>query len=108
VDGDLAAVVSIGLTFIACIGGIIARDRYLSAAIVSGDKAVREELDKKIDNCHERVNKTRDDFVRRDDLDSHMTRIEKSITGMHDEQKEMNKRIDTFMTALAARQNGNK
>lgn len=100
VDSDLVAVVSIGLTLVACVGGIIARDRYLSATIVSGDKAIREEMDKKIDVCHERINKTRDEFVRRDDLDAHMTRIEKSIAGMHDEQKGTNKRIDEFMTAM--------
>lgn len=92
--------------FVACIGGLIARDRYISAAITSGDKAVRDEMSRDIGVCHERINKTRDEFVRRDDLDGHLARIEKNIVGMHNEQKETNKRIDEFMTAIASKHHG--
>lgn len=93
-------IVGWGLSILTLVGGAIARDRYISASIATGDKAVRDEMDKKIDVVHERVNKTRDEFVRRDDLDGHLARIEKSIAGMHEEQKITNKRIDEFMTEM--------
>lgn len=93
-----AIVVLVGV--IGCIGGIIARDRYIASTIANGDKAVRDEMDKKIDVVHERVNKTRDEFVRRDDLDGHLSRIEGTIKSMHEEFKGTNKRIDDFMTAV--------
>lgn len=99
-DTEVTLTIGWGLSILALIGGAIARDRYISASISAGDKAVRDEMDKKIDVVHERVNKTRDEFVRRDDLDGHLARIEKSIAGMHDEQKITNKRIDEFMTEM--------
>lgn len=102
-DTDVAVLI---FGFVACIGGLIARDRYINAAITNGDKAVRDEMTKDIGVCHERINKTRDEFVRRDDLDGHLARIEKSIVGMHDEQKGTNKRIDEFMTAIASKNHG--
>lgn len=102
-DTDVAVLL---FGFVACIGGLIARDRYISAAIATGDKAVRDEMIKETGVCHERINKTRDEFVRRDDLDGHLARIEKSIAGMHDEQKGTNKRIDEFMTVMASKAHG--
>lgn len=95
-----AEIIGWGLTIVALIGGIIARDRFILTAISNGDKACRDDAERRYDVLHERVNKTRDDFVRRDDLDNHMTRIEKTIASMHDEQKETNKRIDNFMATL--------
>lgn len=107
---DSTAVVLL-LGVVGCVGGIVARDRYISNTIVSGDKAVRDEFDRKLEVMqvevdkdaailHERINKTRDEFVRRDDLDGHLSRIEKNIGAMHDEQKGMNKRLDDFMVAM--------
>jgi hypothetical protein len=88
------------ISMVTLVGGIIARDRYISASISTGDKAVRDEMDKKVGVLHERVNNTRDEFVRRDDLDGHLGRIEKTINSMHEEQKETNKRIDGFMAEM--------
>lgn len=106
-------VIVVIVAVLGCIGGVIARDRYIGSTIANGDKAVREECERKINSVkadcdkdtsvlHERINKTRDEFVRRDDLDGHLARIEKSISGMHEEQKGTNKRIDEFMTAMAS------
>lgn len=85
-----------GLTTLVIVGGIIARDRYVLNLISTGDKAVEG----KVDIVHERINKTRDDFVRRDDLDSHMKRIEGNLEKMYTEQRETNQRIDGFMAAM--------
>lgn len=111
-DIDTSLIVAV-VAVLGCVGGVIARDRYIAGTITNGDKAVRDEFDRKIAamkaDCdkdanvlHERINKTRDEFVRRDDLDGHLARIEKSISGMHEEQKGTNKRIDEFMTAMAS------
>ena len=38
---------------------------------------------------HERINRVRDEFVRRDDLDAHMARIEKTMVEMRAELRAM-------------------
>lgn len=83
-------VIGWGLSVVGIVGGIIARDRALMRQINDGDAAL-----------HERVNRTRDEFVRRDDLDKHLARIDANIAGMYAEQKETNKRIDAFMAAVS-------
>ena len=97
---DLTNLVGWGLTVIVIVGGIIARDRYLLLTISTGDASLQKELDRRTDVLHERVNKTRDEFVRREDLDGHLQRIEGAMRGMHEEQKGTNKRIDEFMNAM--------
>ena len=97
---DFTNLVGWGLTVLVIIGGIIARDRFILTMINNGDKSVADEADRKVAIVHERVNKTRDEFVRRDDLDGHLQRMEASMKGMHDEQRETNKRIDEFMTRM--------
>ena len=76
---------------VAIVGGALIRDRYIFKEISTGD-----------DKLHERVNKIREEFVRRIDLDDHLVRIEKSIAGLLEEQKTTNKRIDEFMVAMAS------
>ena len=100
-DTDFSTVL-VGWVFsvIAMIGGIIARDRYMTASVATGDKAVRDEMDKKINILHQRVNNTRDEFVRRDDLENHLSHIERVVESMHEEQKATNARIDGFMAEL--------
>jgi uncharacterized protein with von Willebrand factor type A (vWA) domain len=82
---------------VCCVGGVVARDRTILRLISEGDSKVQAATEKKMDVLHERVNKTRDEFVRRDDLDGHLSRIEKSIGIMHEEQRDMNKRLNEFI-----------
>lgn len=79
-----------GLTVLAIVGGIILRDRQVMSTIQDGD-----------DKLHHRVNETRDQYVRRDDLASHIQRIEKTVDEMRVEMREQrhaNERLDTTLT----------
>ena len=65
----------------------------LSDAIKKGDNVL-----------HERVNDVRDQYVRRSDLDGHMTRIDGSMRDMRADMKEQHRdtqqRLDSVLTAL--------
>lgn len=97
---NIAMLIGWGLTTLMIVGGVIARDRALQNQITAGDKSALDESKREIATLHERINKTRDDFVRRDDLDQHMKRIEGNLEKMYTEQRETNQRIDGFMTAM--------
>lgn len=110
-DMTVVGLIGLALTFVTCVGGLIVRDRALLALITNGDKTTHDSLEKKIEfvlqsddakiaALHERVNKIRDEFVRRDDLDQHLGRIEKNLNQMYIEQRETNQRIDGFMSAM--------
>jgi hypothetical protein len=73
----------------ATIGGFIVRDRQVAKTIADGDAEL-----------HQRVNKVRDEYVRRDDLTGHITRIETMLIAMRDEQRRTNERIDSLLVKL--------
>ncbi|ASV84074.1 hypothetical protein CES85_4866 [Ochrobactrum quorumnocens] len=73
---------------------LIATFRSLSASIKAGD-----------DQLHERVNRVRDEYVRRVDLDDHIKQLRVGMKEMRDETreglKETNKRLDQVLAVLA-------
>lgn len=97
----LVALVGWGLTVIAIFGAAVARDRALQSQISNGDEAAKKAAQDEAKILHERINKTRDEFVRRDDLDTHMKRLEDLHRMVYDEQKRTNERLDGFMAAVA-------
>lgn len=62
----------------------------------------REEGDSKL---HERINRVRDEYVRRIDLDSHLHRLDEGVKELRDESREgtreTNRRLDAVLAALA-------
>jgi hypothetical protein len=84
---------------ITLVGGIIARDRSLMSTIQKGDDAL-----------HERINRTRDDYVRRVDLDGHLTRLDETMKDMRVDMKDHNSdvtgRIDKLILALSNKPSG--
>lgn len=82
--------ITVSLTII---GALLAAFYRLSDAIKKGDDAL-----------HERVNDIRDEYVRRTDLDGHMTRIDGSMRDMRADMKEQHRdtqqRLDSVLTAL--------
>jgi len=73
---------------------LIASFRSLAASIKAGDDAL-----------HERINRTRDDYVRRVDLDGHINQLRDGMKELKEESresaKETNKRLDQVLAALA-------
>ncbi|MBX8800472.1 hypothetical protein [Pseudochrobactrum sp. MP213Fo] len=72
---------------------LIAAFRSLSATIKAGDDAL-----------HERINRTRDDYVRRVDLDGHVSQLREGMKELKDEtresMRETNKRLDQVLAVL--------
>lgn len=97
------------------IGGVIARDRQITGMIQNNkddihanDAAQDGRTKEATDQLHERVNRLRDemgkDYVRRSDLDGHLSRIEKNLADMKadmkDERRETNLRLDAVLAAV--------
>lgn len=93
-SNDLQWIVGAAFALVGLIGGVIARDRQLSKMITEGD-----------DKLHERVNRVRDEFVRRDDLDNHIHRLDKSIDQLskdiRDQSAETTKRLDALIAVMS-------
>ncbi|TLP48751.1 hypothetical protein FDK21_03575 [Cohaesibacter sp. CAU 1516] len=83
------------LSLPALIGGIIVRCRNLSKQIRDGD-----------DRLHERVNRIRDEYVRRDDLHQHIGRIDQGLKDMRDESRQENAQINRRLDDLLAKLSG--
>ncbi|MBO6507415.1 MAG: hypothetical protein JJ979_02830 [Roseibium sp.] len=88
---DLKWIVGIILGVVTLIGGYITRDRQIQKQMRDGD-----------DKLHERVNKVREDFVRREDLDGHIHRLDSNVQTMRDEmrehRRETTQRLDTLIS----------
>jgi uncharacterized protein YlxW (UPF0749 family) len=87
VVGSIFAVVTM-------VGGFIMRDRQVAKQIKDGD-----------DRLHDRINRVRDDYVRRDDLHTQITRLDDSIKEMRKEMKEetskTNDRLDRLLAEIS-------
>lgn len=107
-DVDPGWIIAAAGAFAAIVGGLIARDRYVLRLITQGD-----------DKLHERINRTRDEYVRRDDLDHHVLRLDASVQSLSKDfkevtkaltddiktiQKEQNSRFDALLIALQKRE----
>jgi len=82
---------------------VAAYTRHVSNMIKVGD-----------DNLHHRVNQTRDEYVKRVDLDAHISRVESrmrdlreelrgDIRDLKEEQKGANARLDAILAKLSER-----
>ncbi|TGP93851.1 MULTISPECIES: hypothetical protein [unclassified Mesorhizobium] len=93
---DLAALIGIAGTIVGIIVAIVASHRTTGDKIQKGDDAL-----------HERINRVRDEYVRRVDLDSHMVRIETNVKELREEgregTREINRRLDQVLTTLQPR-----
>lgn len=73
---------------------LIGSFRSLSASIKDGDDAL-----------HERINRTRDEYVRRVDLDGHVNQLRDGMKELKDETREgtreTNKRLNQVLAVLA-------
>lgn len=90
---ELLALLGAAATIITIVGAIVASHRWTTDKIQKGDDAL-----------HERVNRVRDEYVCRVDLDTHMARIETNVRELREESREgtreINRRLDTMLTAL--------
>ena len=78
---------------VALVGGVITRDRQMSAQI----RRVEDKL-------HERINKVKDDYVKKTDMDEQVRLLRDDIGRMrdeiHEDRAETNKRLDTIISSV--------
>ncbi len=75
------------------VGSYIARDRWLVKQIRDGDEDVKKAVKAGDDDLHSRINRTRDEYVRRDDLMTHIERIESTMREMRMEMHNGNQEL---------------
>lgn len=93
-SGELQWLIGIALTALLTIGGmLVAAFRALSAKIDESNDDLAKTLKEGDDALHERVNRVRDEYVKRVDLDSHLNRIDQTLREVRDEQREMNRSL---------------
>lgn len=102
-SGELQWLIGTALTvLLATAGMLIAAFRALSAKIDSSNASQTEQIKEGDDKLHERINRVRDEYVKRIDLDGHLGRIDQTLREMRDEWRDMNR---TIIAALP-KQNG--
>lgn len=94
--------VGLGSTFTVA---LIAAFRSLSTSQKSAEDRLATAIKDGDDQLHERVNRVRDEYVRRVDLDDHVRQLRDGMKEMRDETreglKETNKRLDQVLAVLA-------
>lgn len=86
--------IALAVLALAVLGAFTATYRFLLTRIDKGDAEL-----------HTRINDVRENFVRRDDHDKHLDRLEKLIESMHKDQREhaarMDARVDNVLTSIS-------
>lgn len=89
----IGLIVTVGVFLV---GTIIATFRHLAGRISNGDAEL-----------HARINKVREDYVRRADLDGHIQRLDRNVDDLREEirqsRTETNQRLDTLIAAMTKR-----
>lgn len=102
-SGELQWLLGVSVSvLLATAGMLIAAFRALSAKIDSSNAEQTELIKDGDDKLHERINRVRDEYVKRIDLDGHLGRIDQTLREMRDEWREMNRTI----IASLPKQNG--
>lgn len=86
----LEQILAMGLGVLSLLGFFFGIIRYIQARFdaIKSDKdlsieKLRQESSAKVAELHARIDATRNEYARRDDLNSHLTRIEGSLSSMH-------------------------
>lgn len=93
---------------ITLVGGVVARDRALVQMMHDNHEQVTKSIASVADRLDERVSRVREEmnnhYVKRADLDGHLTRLERSLSEIKAEAKEdrreTNKRLDAVLAAV--------
>lgn len=89
-EDDLKWLVGFLVGIVGLIGGFITRDRQMAKQIREGDERL-----------HARINRVKDEYVRKDDLDQTVKRLETGMKEMRDEirhnNSETTKRLDSLI-----------
>ena len=105
---DIRWLVTALMSAVAVIGGLLMRDRHVLALIRKGDEANAKAIQDASGQLHERVNRIRDEYVRRDDHDRAYDALKELITSMREEQRYTNQRLDQVLARLPPAKEGER
>jgi len=98
---ELRWLIGISITVVVAMATmLVAAFRALSGKIERGNETMSKAMRDGDDALHERVNRVRDEYVKRIDLDGHLGRIDTTLREIREEQKDMNRQL---MAALSAK-----
>ena len=95
---DLKRIVTVAIGIATVIGGLLMRDRHMLATIRKGDEDALRHSREGDDRLHERINRVRDEYVRRDDHDRSQDALRELLMDIRQGQAELNRRIDQVLT----------
>lgn len=87
---ELKWVIGAAISLLGLLGGYIARERQLLKLIKDGD-----------DEISKRLTRVQAEYVRKEDLNGHIIRLEQSIDAMRNDFRETNRRIDSLLLVLS-------
>jgi len=101
---ELQWVIGTAIALLVLVGGVIARDRSLTNWFTDKVESVRAEADKEAKVLHERINRVRDEYSKRSDLDSYIAQMQTALQGLATEVRshttQTNTRLDALVNAL--------
>jgi hypothetical protein len=97
-EEDLKWIVTVTLGIITVFGGLLMRDRHLLSTIRKGDEDTIRHSREGDDRIHDRINRVRDEYVRRDDHDRAYDALRELLVDIRQGQVELNRRIDQALT----------
>lgn len=103
---DIKWLIGIAATFFLTFGGLLLGAFYrIVSKIDDGHDNLSKNIKDGDDALHERVNRVRDEYVRRADLDGHIQRLDKNVDDLRSDIKqsraEMNQRLDALIAAMS-------
>lgn len=78
----------------------MARDRSLISMFTTLETSLEARIKAETAPLHERVNRVRDEYVRRDDLDAHLSRMEKQFDEVRAELRRNNETVEKRLTEM--------
>lgn len=82
---DIWTLVGIFGAFAAAAGAYVIRDRHVFKTIGDGDRRNAEAISQSSEKLHDRMNRVRDEYVKRSDMDGHIKHLEQSVEqGRHE------------------------
>jgi uncharacterized protein YlxW (UPF0749 family) len=104
---ELAALAGGVIGLLTVVGGVIARDRSLIGTFTAMVNQARDEADKEAKALHERINRVRDEYSKRTDLDAHVQQMNVALQGLAAEVRthtqQSNTRLDNLVAVLVER-----
>lgn len=105
-SSEVIWIISTAFGLMTLIGGVIARDRYILGLISKNHEGSIKAIQEATSETHERINRVKDEYVRRVDLDGHIVRLDRSVNALAEEMRSStvatNQRLDAILAHFAS------